>query len=550
MVKGRRAEWGACSRAVIFGGTPGALAHWKDQIAVGFDSGDIAILNAVTGIQISVLSSHTDWVGSLTFSSDGKLLVSGSDDETVILWDIQTGGVVKSFLGHNHWVRSVSISQDHKMIASGSDDKTIRLWNIQAGKCHHVVDVHNNVNSVIFSPTNSQLLISASSDHIIQQWNTDGHKIGPAYDGHHVAFSSDGTHFISWGGTVAVVQDFSSGAAITELHVPDENLLCCCFSTDGKLVACSAGHIIYIWDITGPDSHLVKTFVGHADFVTSLIFSSSIVSASDDQSVKFWQIGTLPANPVTTDSESIPPPLALVVSVNLQANDGIAISSDLAGVVRIWDISTGLCKEYFQTPAKGSIKRDAQLVDGKLVFIWCADDKIYVWDVERGEFLQTWGAPFERQTASLRISGDGSKVFLLDGRSIQAWSIQTGKIVGEVWLERKPRAGSLVVNGSNVFVHFGHSQVQGWDFGTPGSAPTLLSNIPPPNRLHLDFFSKTREGTTYVSRIKDTATGKEVFRLPQRYAKPLGIQWNGRYLVAGYDSGEILILDFSHMGPQ
>ena len=534
----------------MFDDTPGALAHWKDLIAVGFDSGDIAILNAVTGVQLSILSSHTDWVGSLTFSSDGKSLVSGSDEGTVILWDIQASGVIKSFLGHTHWVRSVSISQDCTTIASGSSDKTIRLWDIQIGRCHCIIDVHSNVNSVIFSPANSQLLISASGDNIVQQWNIDGHKIGPAYDGHNVTFSLDGIRFISWGGAVATVQDFSSGAAITELHVPNENLLCCCFSTDGKLVACSAGHIIYIWDITGPDSHLVKTLVGHTDFITSLTFSSSIVSASDDQSVKFWQIGTLPANPVVTDSEPMISSSASVISVNLQANDGIAISSDLAGVVRIWDISTGLCKEAFQTPAKGSIKRDAQLVEGRLVFIWCADDKIYVWNAEKGELLQILDILFKDQTASFRISGDGSKIFLLDGKSIQAWSIQTGKIVDKVWLERKPRAGSLVVNGSNVFVRFGHSRIQGWDFGTPGSAPTPLSNIPPPNRLYLDFVSDLREGTVYAPRIKDTATGKEVFRLPQRYAKPLGIQWNGRYLVAGYDSGEMLILDFSHMNPQ
>ena len=50
--------------------------------------------------------------------------------------------------------------------------------------------------------------------------------------------------------------------------------------------------------------------------------------------------------------------------------------------------------------------------------------------------------------------------------------------------------------------------------------------------------------------IKNTETGKEVFQLRERYAKPTDVWWDGQYLVAGYESGEVLILDFHHMLPQ
>jgi len=53
-----------------------------------------------------------------------------------------------------------------------------------------------------------------------------------------------------------------------------------------------------------------------------------------------------------------------------------------------------------------------------------------------------------------------------------------------------------------------------------------------------------------VPRMTDTATNKEVFWLYGGYAKPSAIRWDGRYLVAGYDSGEVLILDFGCMIPQ
>ena len=123
-------EWGSCSRTVTFGNIPLALESWKDTIGVGLQSGNIILLDAITGSQVAILSGHTDWVRSLAFSSDGVSLVSGSHDNTVCLWDIQTGGVVKTFQGHTNWVYSVSISADNTTIASGSDDGTIYLWDI------------------------------------------------------------------------------------------------------------------------------------------------------------------------------------------------------------------------------------------------------------------------------------------------------------------------------------------------------------------------------------------------------------------------------------
>ena len=144
VVKGLQVRWGICSRSVYFNDTPQALSCWKDLIAVGLSSGDIIILDAVTGVYMFVLSCHTDEVNSLTFSLDGTFLVSGSCDKTVNLWDIQTGGVIKTFYGHTGQVLSVSISQNCAVIASGSMDETIRLWNVQTGECCCVIDGHND----------------------------------------------------------------------------------------------------------------------------------------------------------------------------------------------------------------------------------------------------------------------------------------------------------------------------------------------------------------------------------------------------------------------
>jgi len=200
---------------------PQDLAYTKDLIAVGLTPGMIIILDAVTGVQMSVLSEHTDYVGSITFSVDGTLLVSGSYDKTIKLWDVQTGGVVKTFCGHTDQVCSVAISPDKSTIAPGSRDQTICLWNAQTGDFCHVINKQSSVvNFVYFIPSNPQLLISASSDNTIQQWNINGDQIEPSYEGCGIAFSSDGTCFVSWEGIVATVQSTGSGVIITKLQTP------------------------------------------------------------------------------------------------------------------------------------------------------------------------------------------------------------------------------------------------------------------------------------------------------------------------------------------
>ena len=544
VVKGIPAEWGACSRTVPLEYIPSSLAHWKDIIAVGLSSGEITILNAITGSQVAILSGHIACVRSLTFSLDGVLLASGGDDKTVKLWDVQTGGIIKTFYGHTHWVLSVSISPDCTTIASGSHDNTICLWHTQTGKSFCVINGHSgHINSVGFSPTNPRILISASNDHTIQQWSINGCNIGPLCEGDGIAFSLDGTHFVSWRNQVAIVQN-SDSRVVAELQVPSHNLLHCCFSPDGKYVAGATGHSIYVWNLLSLDPHPVETFIGHTDDITSLTFPSSLISASKDYMVKFWQIGATLADPVASDTISTPVTPSPIESVSLQARDGLVISSNSAGVVKTWDTLTGHCRGSFQTPAIGRIWRDAQIIEGRLIFVWHQDQKIYIWDTEEGEFLHKVDTHKSR-SRGLRISGDGSKVFCLIGRFIQAWSILTGEAVGEVELEDDACLDPLCADGSRIWVCFTDSLIQGWDFGTPGSSPILVPNTLR-DRSHLNFIGGTREWNTGTCMVKDTVTGKVLFPLVGRYAEPTEVQWDGQYLVAGYTSGEVLILDFNH----
>ena len=64
----------------------------------------------------------------------------------------------------------------------------------------------------------------------------------------------------------------------------------------------------------------------------------------------------------------------------LQARDGNAISSDFAGVIKTWDITIGLCKDSFQTPALGGhYLGDTQMIEGRLISVQYVDLKPHIW---------------------------------------------------------------------------------------------------------------------------------------------------------------------------
>jgi WD40 repeat protein len=74
----------------------------------------------------------------VAFSPDGRLLASGSADNTIKLWDVATGSEVRTLTGHTDDVNSVAFSPDGRLLASGpwdktGWDKTIKLWDVATG---------------------------------------------------------------------------------------------------------------------------------------------------------------------------------------------------------------------------------------------------------------------------------------------------------------------------------------------------------------------------------------------------------------------------------
>ena len=519
MVAGRPDEWETTFRVISFDSYPEALAYQKDIVAAGLVSGDIVVLDPVTGFRRSVLSGHASGVTSLAFSLDGTLLVSGGGDRTIKLWDIQTGGVVKNFYASPHDVCSVSISPDAITIASGSHKDRICLWDVRTGRGPRIITISTKqriVTCVDFLPDLSGL-VSVSAGRFVQRWNLDGSKAGPQTSGRNVAFSLDGRRFVLCGEGAPTVRDSISRAVLTTLDSPGQGFSRCCFSPNGEFVAGAANATVYVWNIadTSQTSRLVGVF-SHDSKISSLLYTTSLISAHSDGKVRFWQVGGDSPNPnatITKSMASVVPPR--ITQVTLRGEEGFALSTDSAGLVRLWDLSTGFSKVFPQTFQSAIDVVDARLVNGVLAIAFSEMPylplKISTWDVETGS---NWTGPARR-------------ISLNDGHPSTS-NDRTILFPGD--FQRLRDRSTPMISRSGFSTPRRHSG----DLDPP--RPTRLSPSGPP------YSSSVFEDS---SRIRATVSEKDI-HLPERFGK-LDVQCDGRYLTATNRSGELFILDFLHL---
>jgi small GTP-binding protein len=117
------------------------------------------------------MQGHTDIVWSVALSGDGRRAVSGSDDKTVRVWDVETSRCLKVMEGHTDGVESVALSGDGRRAVSGSDDKTVRVWDVETSRCLKVMEGHtDSVVSVALSGDGRRLYSSAANG-VLRIWD-------------------------------------------------------------------------------------------------------------------------------------------------------------------------------------------------------------------------------------------------------------------------------------------------------------------------------------------------------------------------------------------
>ncbi|MBF0360401.1 MAG: hypothetical protein HQK49_05280 [Oligoflexia bacterium] len=173
----------------------------------------INILNLDNGKNVNTLKGHNERIRDIKLSPDGKYLASGSDDQTIKLWNVEdpvNAKLIKSLEGHTDKIINIEFSPNGKYLASGSIDKTIKLWNVEdpvdAKLIKSLDEQTYDINTIAFSP-DGKYLASGSDDRTIKLWNVEdpvNAKLMKTLQGHSdhvnsIKFFSQGKELVSTG---------------------------------------------------------------------------------------------------------------------------------------------------------------------------------------------------------------------------------------------------------------------------------------------------------------------------------------------------------------
>lgn len=235
--------------------------------------------------EIRQYPGHAHWIRSVAVSKDGKKLLTGSQDRTMRLWDVESGKeLLKVTIAPDSWAWEVAFSPDEsRAIASGGIDKTLRLYSLEDGKELRKYEGHasNRVYGAAFSPDGKYVLSSgAEKEEVIRLYETDTGKEVRKLAGHtgwvwRAYFSPDGKKVASAG-----CQDYSFRVWDAETGKPlvigddahDGWVMDVAFSPDGtKLLTCGRDQTCKLWDAA--KGKLLKTYTGLAGDPECVAFS-------------------------------------------------------------------------------------------------------------------------------------------------------------------------------------------------------------------------------------------------------------------------------------
>jgi WD40 repeat protein len=550
--------------------TPSAVSFNRDGtlLATGDWGGNILLWKS--GRRIAKLPrEHTGEIRELAFDSNTDVLASGSEDHTVILWDLAKSGSLSTRLtGHVEPVTAVAFSPDQRFVVSADESGSIVFWDRATGmrSGRQIQKQAEPVTSVAFSP-NGRLLATGDFGDRVTLWDVKTRRrMGKPFNGHEtvvtsVAFAPDGTSLASADAHGAIRiwtigGSRTAGRALGE-HGGEVTKLAFLPKGDAMLSSGYDGRV-RLWELrTGR----ARTVGVHRDRALDVALSPdghTVASVGRDRRTILWDLWS--PNPLATttlcatwvEAVAFSPDGSLLACAGT-TDEGIGAGGrhELRGTIRILNAKS---HEYIGPPldAHGKNVQAVAFDPNGRHLASAAQKTLVLWDVSQRPPTQI-GRPLEGHVGDVlaaRFTRDGSRLVSGDNAGqIVVWDPVLGKAVGgPIGSSTKVvRALAAHPNGQMIFGGVGPDIVR-WE--SPGK---ILKVSPVDHAIGLTSLAISPDasrlasgGFDYNVILRDPATGErigEALTGHHGFVYSVAFSPDGSLLASADDAGVVILWD-------
>jgi len=383
-----------------------------------------------------LLTGHTGPVSALALTSDGRHVVSGSDDRTVKVWDLSRMAA-RDVPQHTDWVQKVVISSDRKRVVSASIDGTAKVWNFHTYQEQTTLMGHTQGVFVLDISPDARFAVTASTDYTTRVWDiTDGSERFWMVD-EEMHGSSWWSLTVSPDGRCAVLNDGNSDEVLVwnlesgsqACRLPARSVKRVAFTPDGQeLVTGGRDGTIQIWDVdtwTERDS-----FTGQGGSVWGLMFSPDarrLITSSEDVALRVWRMDSGEVEWTWRGHKGH------VNAVAVTPDGALVVSGGRDGSIKVWDLVSDSQGRTLLGHGD-SVTEIATTADGRYVVSGSLDNSIKLWSLAEDKCLATF--TFESRPCALAVADNGLIVVgEAAGRVhfIKAEAVEFGRPIVTVW---------------------------------------------------------------------------------------------------------------------
>ncbi|WPB81598.1 serine/threonine-protein kinase [Archangium violaceum] len=483
---------------------PNEAITWLQQLSPGFDRwSTVRTIAADARAQgfATILSGHEQAINDAAFTSDGRYLLTSSDDHTVRVWDLERGES-RDLPGHTDEVWRLQLLPDGRRLITSGKDGTLREWNLETGEGKVFATLSGPVSAVTLGCGDRCLLAVSRKDDVLHLWDLGTGAARTFHTGvmgvEEIISSPDGEHvFLRGYRTQASASALGNVVRGTFLPVKEAGIVwACAFASDGRLFTGSSMGALHVWEPASGKGRLLADDLGTLTALVLVPGGTTLVLGGQD------------------------------------------------GSVRLRDIATGQMTEL--QGHEGQITSLSASLDGRFLASGSADRTARLWDLSTREVRILRGA--QERTSPVLFSPDSRRLAVADAKgSVRLFSVeaQTHRILSSlptthISLRLSPdgrRLATLSVNGSLRLLDAASGAVlleqRDFRLGAIGFSPDgrWLAASAPDGRVHL----------------WESSTGRmeRVLEGHSRGLSTLAFSSDGRWLATADEGGDVRVWELA-----